>query len=158
MIAADRSQRRQRTQRATTERLVFPQHLAPPQTPPLGPRPRALRGGAWRSKRREVAECACARSGPRWRAALVSFSPQPALWKQALRASSVRNNSAPPLLRGLYGDNWSPACASRGTGRVSRRVRLFPAYERFRAATRNSFAGGAWGGWPFEMCIRDLEG
>ena len=61
-------------------------------------------------------------------------------------ATRKRGETTPPRpsCGGLYGDNWSPACASRGTGRVSRQVRLFPAYERFPAATQNSFAGVGW--------------
>lgn len=124
-----------RTQRATPERLTFPQHLAPPQPRPWGPAPE-LCGRCWAL---QGAGGGRVRLRTQWASVARGAGFLPAARPSA---SAVRNNSAPPLLRGLYGDNWSPACASRGTGRVSRRVRLYPACGRFPAATQSPLPGG----------------
>lgn len=89
MTFAVRNRGRQQRQRVCSDRLSFPPHLVPPQAPPRGPAPRSARTGCWKP---DVAECACARSGPSRRSALVTTSPY-----LALETRSVRKRRGRPL-------------------------------------------------------------
>lgn len=104
-----------------------------------------------------MAECACARRGPRWRAALVSFSPQPALWQPLLRASAEKQlRPAPPAGVSMVTIGLQPARlevlgASAAKYAFSRLMNVSPPPSRIPLP--------GWGGvWSFGMSIRDPEG
>lgn len=145
MTFAVRNRGRQQRQRVYSDRLSFPPHLVPPQTPPRGPAPRSARTGCWKP---DVAECACARGGPPRRSALVTTSPYPTVETGSLRKRRGRQLCPAPLAGSTVTIGLPPARRILGAS---------PAACAFARPIKNSRSQGCVplsAGSPFESCFR----